>query len=108
MPIGGFRQHHTGEKRPHRHRQADHLHCRRRSEHDEQGGRDHHLARAGAGNDLEHRIEQIFSGDDHRADGRDRNGEIDKRRGGLFLRSRRKHGDQRQKRHDRQILEQQN
>jgi hypothetical protein len=43
------REHHAGEKRAERHRHARELHEGGGAQHDQQGGRRHHLAGAGAG-----------------------------------------------------------
>ncbi len=63
VPVGGFGEHHAGDERAHRHRQAGELHQRRRSEHDEQRRGDHRLLGAGVGDDAEQRVEQIAAGD---------------------------------------------
>ena len=108
MPEARFRQHHAGEERAHRHRQAAHLHHERRAEHHQQRGRRHHLARLRVGEHAEHRIEQPAAGREQRRDGGERDADREPARaGGGLRRRRRQERHQRQQRHDREVLQQQ-
>ncbi|MNM52234.1 hypothetical protein D3C81_633090 [compost metagenome] len=108
MAEGGLGQQHAGQERPHRHRQPTQLHQQRSTQHHQQRGGSHHLARLRFGQDAEQRIEQIAA-DHHQANNRtDTDGDTRPARANLRTGIHRRHpGNERQQRHDQQILEQQ-
>ena len=108
VPEVGFRKQHAGEERAHRHRQAADLHGERGAQHDQQRRCRHNLARFRGGKQLEHRVEQPAACRDQSGKGGERNADVDKARMRVrFRTSRRQEGDDREQRHDRQVLEQQ-
>ena len=108
VPVGGFGEHDAGDEGAHRHRQPGKLHQRRRPEHDQQRGGDHRLLGAGIGDDPEQRVEQIAPGDQQRGDRADRDARTARSPGGgASRRAGGKQRNQRQQRHDGEVLEQQ-
>ncbi len=100
---------HAGQEGAERHRHADGRHQRRRAEHEQQRRRRHHLARPGAGQQAEKRIEQIASGHHH---GGDRSRDLRHRpdrigKAPMRIAAGREQRQQCQQRHHRHILEQQ-
>jgi hypothetical protein len=80
------------------------------AEHDQQGGRRHHLAGAGAGEQRQERVEQIAPGHDHDADAPDDPADRDQRIAefdDVAVAAGREQRQQRQQRHHRHVLEQQ-
>ena len=105
---GGFGQKHARKERPHRRRQPARLQQKRRPQHDQQCSRRHHLARAGLGQDAEHRIQQVAPRDDQPRDAREPDGDAGQpvgERHGLAPRGQER--DQRQERHDGKVFEEQ-
>jgi hypothetical protein len=89
-----------------RHRQAAHLGHHRRAEDDEQRRRRHDLAGLRGGENPEERVEEKAAGEVDAADGGDGDADVEEPRTGFFgRRDRRKEGDDSQKRHDREVLE---
>ena len=66
---GTFGEEDAGEEGAHGHREPAGLEQDCRPEDDQEGGRRHHLARAEAGEQAEHRIEQVAAGEHQRRDG---------------------------------------
>ena len=108
MAEGRFRQQHARQKGPHRRRQAAKLHGKGCPQHHQQGGCRHHLARMGAGQDAEQRIQQIAPGQHQRHDAAQANGNPGQAGGQRhLLAARGQKGGQSQQRHDGKILQQQ-
>ena len=106
MAEGRFGEDHAGDERAHRHRQPACLHGQRRAEHDEQRRRGLDFPCPRVGEYAEEWVQQIASDGDHANNRRHRNGNRRQVRAGVCL-DRRQHCDDRQQRHDGEVLEQQ-
>ena len=108
VPIRAVGKHHARDERAQRGRQAQSLHHRRAGDDREQRGENEHLALAQIADQPEHRPQHESADQDqpgHRKYGID--GKQPPRRPGLIGRIARERGDDRDQRHDRQVLKQQ-
>ncbi len=105
-----FREQKAGQECAERHRHAGALHQQGRAEHDQQRRRRHHFARSGIGELFEKRIEQIAAGEHDQRDRPRHPGHRHQRFGPgacMLLAARRQQGEQREQRHDGDVLKQQ-
>ena len=103
-----LRQEHAGEECAHGHRQAAEVHRQRRAKDNQQGGRGHHLARAGLGENAKHRIEQEAPDNNQSRQRSEGHAHRDPAvgRGGLVA-ARCEEGDEGKQRHDGDVFQQQ-
>ena len=109
VPVRGFRQEHAGEEGAHGGGKPAELHPPGRAQHEQQGGRRHHFARAGRSKNAEHRIEQIAARKDEAENAAKADSDaLQALHEGDVPAPGREERDQRQQRHNGEILKQQN
>ena len=108
VPEGGFRQQNPGQERSHRRRQPAQLHPQGAAQDDKQRRRRHDFPRTAGREQPEHRVQKVYPRHHQSRNRRKTDPDplcpVQQRH---ILAPRRKKGDQRQKRHDRQIFQQQ-